>query len=154
MFKKILVPIDGTELAEQSLEAALALAQHHQGAIILVQAINPDSVWVRDPHVPARHRHLPSAMSLAQALEAGADYLQALRVYELPGGLEIQTRIVEGAAADSIVNIARAENASLITMSSHGYSGLTDWILGSVAERVLRESPCPVMVLQSPARLR
>jgi nucleotide-binding universal stress UspA family protein len=154
MFNKILVPLDGSELAEQSLEAALALAQQHAGAIILVHAINPASVWVRDTRVPARRRPLPSAPSLEHARASGADYLQALRVHELPDGLEIQTRIVEGAAAESIVNIARAENVSLITMSSHGYSGLTRWILGSVAERVLSESPCPVMVLRCPAPIR
>jgi nucleotide-binding universal stress UspA family protein len=141
MFDKILVPLDGSELAERALQPALALARHSNGSIIVLRAITPEPMFV--PEIQGSDQY--GTIWLGESLE---------RARELQGGLDIQTKTVEGPAAEAIVDTARAESVGLIVMSSHGYSGLRRWVLGSVAERVLHESPCPVMVLHSADRLR
>jgi len=65
----------------------------------------------------------------------------------------VQLLVPEGGVAESIVEVAASERADLIVMSSHGYSGVTRWVLGSIAERVLHSAPCPALVMRSPEPL-
>jgi len=66
----------------------------------------------------------------------------------------VHPEVREGSVAEIIVDSAAAGKVDLIVMSSHGYSGLTRWVLGSVAEKVLRGAPCPVLVIRSPRPVR
>jgi nucleotide-binding universal stress UspA family protein len=68
------------------------------------------------------------------------------KIYE--PGLEIKTKIVSGDVAGNIVDLAAAEGVDLIAMTTHGHSGFTRWMMGSVTERVLRSAPCPVLVIR------
>jgi nucleotide-binding universal stress UspA family protein len=79
------------------------------------------------------------------------DYLENLvAVWNRPN-VRIQRMIVEGDEAGVIVDVASAEDVDLIVMTTHGRTGLTRWVLGSVTERVLRDAPCPVMTMRSNA---
>ena len=63
-------------------------------------------------------------------------------------GLALRTKVKDGDAAGVIIDTAVAENVDLIVMSTHGRSGLSRWVLGSVTEKVLRQAPCPVLVIR------
>lgn len=149
MFTKILVPLDGSELAERALAPAMALAKHGGGSLVLIQAPIPDLATL--PEVAGGY--IPTGLPTASYDEA-VTYLAARQQAYSEAEVPIQTRVLEGSAADVIVEAAATEKADLIVMSSHGYSGLTRWVLGSVAERVLHAAPCPVLVMRSPKPIR
>ena len=68
--------------------------------------------------------------------------------------LDVQIEVRRGDVAEAVAEAAAEHGADLIVMSSHGYSGFTRWLLGSVAEKALRIAPCPVLVVRSPEPLR
>lgn len=149
MFTKILVPLDGSELAERALTPALTLAQRGAGRLVLIQVPAPDLAAlpeVAGGYIPAS---LPSV-----AHDSAVAYLATRQQAYANANVPLQVRVLEGSAADVIVEAALTEKADLIVMSSHGYSGFTRWVLGSVAERVLHAAPCPVLVMRSPEPIR
>lgn len=154
MFKKILVPLDGSETAERALPLALALAPPSDGQLLLLQAVAPDNMLVADPHLLGNYALIWPDQSLKMAQTRATAYLQALQTSQSKAGLTLLTRVVDGDAADVIVDTARAEDTELIVMSSHGYSGFTLWLMGSVAERVLHQTPCPVLIVRAAATPR
>lgn len=145
MFKRIIVPLDGSDLAEIAIRPALELARISGGEIILI------SVPVYRPVV------VPGAMGYGvpqteSTLEVGREeveqYLAQVRRKHLQADVKMRTMVLSGDAAGAIVDSAEEEEADLIAMTTHGYSGLTRWMLGSVTERVLRAAPCPVLVMR------
>ncbi|MCP4426823.1 MAG: universal stress protein [Chloroflexi bacterium] len=154
MFNKILVPVDGSELAEQALEPALALVAQEavaQGAgqIILLRVLQFDSIMM------AAHAEYgviaPIEPSLEQARSEAENYLQGLAErYERPS-ITLTPLLAEGDVAGTIVDTAVAHDVDLIGMSTHGYSGVTRWLMGSVAEKVVRAASHPVLVVRAAA---
>jgi nucleotide-binding universal stress UspA family protein len=149
MFKRILVPLDGSTLGERALAPALALAEAVAGegevkllCVPLPQPMNIErysggySLWWPEQ---ARDR----------ACCEGESYLEAKREMWSRPRVAIQTEVIEGDAASIILDVARDWRAELIALSPHGYSGLTRWVLGSVAEKVLRAAGCPVLLVRS-----
>jgi nucleotide-binding universal stress UspA family protein len=141
MFKKILVPLDGSQLSQRALEPALALGRQTGAELLLMRVPTADT--------------LSFAVSEARQRELAQDafvYLDTIRSSNEQPQLNIRTQVPGGDVASAIVDVARTEQADLIIMSTHGYSGLTRWVLGSVTEKVLRSAPCPVMAIRA-ARL-
>lgn len=148
MFKRILVPLDGSQLSEQALPLALTLAEAVGGEIILLRslvlvhmmlpemAMEYDWVWPADSEDSSRHEVTGYLTNLQNNLQRP--------------DLAVRFLAVQGDEAGAIVDAAQTENVDLIVMSSHGYSGFTRWMLGSVTEKVLHSAPCPVFVVQSP----
>jgi nucleotide-binding universal stress UspA family protein len=143
MFAKLLVPLDGSQLAERALEPALQMAQFANSQIVLLrvpvfrQVMLPDAageVVVWDENLDDRTQ--------AEA----EDYLEQIRS-RYPH-INIITRVISGDEAGVIIDTAGREAADLVIMSTHGYSGFTRWVMGSVTERVLRHAPCPVLVVR------
>ncbi|UCG23992.1 MAG: universal stress protein [Chloroflexota bacterium] len=145
MFNKVLVPLDGSELAERALDPALAIIRALNAELLLLSV-------TRYQHVlppPAAGYGLTAT---DQIVDLGRDeannYLSSLRHEARCGDCRIQTMVVEGDAAGSIVDTAADEEVDLIVMTTHGYSGFTRWMLGSITERVLRGASCPVLVVR------
>ncbi len=138
MFKKILVPLDGSQLSQRALEPAAALARRTGAELLLVRAP------VTDTFVFAG-----SDARQASRRDDVQIYLDTLRQFTEQAGLTVHTQLIEGDAAGAIVDTALLEHADMISMSTHGYSGLTRWVLGSVTEKVLRTAPCPVWVVRT-----
>ncbi len=138
MFKKFLVPLDGSPLSQRALEPALALGQQ----------IGAELLLVRVPVTDTLSFVVSEAKQRALAQDALA-YLETIRQSNEQSQLNIRTQVLDGDAASAIVDTARAEQADLIIMSTHGYSGLTRWVLGSVTEKVLRNAPCPVLAIRA-----
>lgn len=145
MFKKILVPLDGSELAERALEPAMVLAQQGQGEVYLLSVPILQHMVVMDP-VP--YGFLLPEQSVEQSRHDLLMYLHGLVEKLAYPGVVIHSLIEEGDEATVIVETAAAEGVDLIVMSTHGRTGFTRWMLGSITEKVLREAHCPVLVLR------
>jgi nucleotide-binding universal stress UspA family protein len=141
MLKRILVPLDGSELAERALAVAARLARQNNGSLLLVQAVEMPIAY--DAWIPATF-----AMALPEREREAKAYLT--RQAELPmlSGIPTRTDLPRGAAAQAILNAADEYSADLIVMTSHGRTGVRHWVFGSVAEHVARQSKIPVLVLR------
>ena len=135
MFDRILVPLDGSPRAEAALPPLAWLARPESSEIILIRAcgLRPVGAFEAAPLLPM---HVDEARAY---LELTAARLRA-------DGHRVRTLVREGEAAESILDAAAEEDATLIAMSTHGRSGLARFVFGSVAEKVLRASPTPVMI--------
>jgi nucleotide-binding universal stress UspA family protein len=140
MIKKILVPLDGSKLAEQVLPAAARVAAAAQGSLVLLHAVTP-AEWFS----------LSAQTYVARERRHAAEYLAKLAEKVGEQGLGVQERIVTGEPSRAIVASAAREKADLIALSTHGRSGVREWAFGSVAERVLRTTPLPVLVYRGNA---
>jgi len=150
MFKKILVPLDGSELSEWALEPALALGMRCGGEVLLLRVLVAETMLA-----PALGEldGWPDQTFKRYCKEA-RDYLETIQQVRARPDFMLRARVIEGDAAAVIVETAEAEKVDLIAMSTHGYSGITRWMVGSVTEEVLRSAPCPVLVMRSPGPLR
>ncbi len=145
MFKKILVPLDGSDLAEQALPAAMALARQSHGEILLLRVpVFETAVMLAFGGYGVMYPDQSLEHSRAEARE----YLKSTQKNSIAPDVTCRALIVDGDVASAIVDVAKEENADLIVMSTHGYSGVTRWVMGSVAERVLGNASCPVFVVR------
>lgn len=141
MFQKILVPLDGSPRAEQAIPVAAHLARATGGTLVFIQVTNPYVDYTPYMGVPAP---LPQDANLDDA----RTYLRAVVLRADTQGVPAIADVVSGSAAEAILAAAHEQHADVIVMSSHGRSGLTRWVLGSVAQKVSRHAPVPVLVLR------
>lgn len=149
---QILVPLDGSPLAEEALEAAAALARVWDMELVLLQVVSPVLLSM-DPALP-----LPSAYDVeltAMVRTQAQDYLDDL-VERLHGeGLRATGAAVVGwSAVASILDVARPESVALVVLATHGRGGLRRFALGSVADKLVRAADVPVMVYRPGGRAR
>ncbi|MBI2935944.1 MAG: universal stress protein [Chloroflexi bacterium] len=139
----VIVPLDGSELAESVLPYAEELAKAMDLEIILVRVTSfPVS------YASAEGMYVPS-QDLLDAIEKEAEDYLAAKVQELGqrGLKKVSSRSLRGNASERIVNLARNTPGSLVALSTHGRSGPARWVFGSVADRVVRHSGGPVLVI-------
>lgn len=146
MFKKILVPLDGSALSEQALPHAVRLARALQIPVVLVQAVELSSIMMPAPAGEAVMWPEASAESLQTMANTYLNDLMALPTSE---DVTFTGRVEIGDPATIILDVADEERADLIIMSTHGRSGVNRWLLGSITERVLRHADCPVLAVRS-----
>ncbi len=146
MFKRILVPLDGTKLAEKALSYAEALAQKFEAELILVQVLQLMPEFVGGPHGGmVLHKQLIQDRQVADA------YLNSLmhQVYEVDARPVRTTTLEAHSVANAITKLACDESVDLIVMSTHGRSGLSRLVHGSVAGQILQDAPCPVFLVKT-----
>jgi len=135
MFDKILVPLDGSELAEAIVPHAEAVADRHQAEVILLQVLSAKRV---NPERAAKERH------------ESEDYLMGVEQRLLEKGMNARYTIRHGSdPAAEIVDYAEVNKVDLIAMSTHGRSGMSRWLFGSVASRVLHGTSKPILLIRS-----
>jgi nucleotide-binding universal stress UspA family protein len=142
MMKRILVPLDGSLLAERALAVAAKLARSTDGTLILVQALTLP-VEYGSPFMP---EVIPLTIQ-AEDLQAQA-YLTRQVGRPILSGIPIETAVLGQPPAVSILNATTAFRSDMIVMTSHGRTGMGRWVFGSVAEHVVREATVPVLVLR------
>ena len=154
MFERILVPLDGSELAEQAIPVAREMAAKFGSRLTLLRAISTREEAFREVVSEPTATTAPelttgAAMNLHEA-EAGSarDYLRRIAEGFSGSGIEVETELVEGSPEWAIKTQAQELNASLIIMASHGRGGLGRLVYGSVADTILRESHVPVMLIR------
>jgi nucleotide-binding universal stress UspA family protein len=142
MYKKILVPLDGSKTAEGVLPHAKALA-YSEGAelILLTVASNPIDFVFSDPGVATRE--------IAEQQSRSKKYIAEVEAQLKAAGFRVSTLLREGAVADTILRTAEETQADVIAMSTHGRTGPARWLLGSVADRVVRSSKIPVLLIRA-----
>jgi nucleotide-binding universal stress UspA family protein len=144
MFRRILVPLDGSTRAESSLPVAARIARASKGSIVLLQV-------VPSPIEYGLYLTQPSVLTEkdVEAEKAKAtEYLTSVAQSEQMEGVGTKIEVVSGAIAPTLLSYSQPSRADLIVMSSHGYTGLKRWVLGSVAEKVIRHTPVPVLLLR------
>jgi nucleotide-binding universal stress UspA family protein len=142
MYQRVLVPLDGSQLAESILPLAEKVAGP-QAELVLLRVVEPLSAG----EVMASAGVVTPDALLARELDA-KHYLAGVESRLKSKGLRVQRRLQVGRAADEILATARAAGADLIAMTTHGRSGVTRLLFGSVAEAVLRASPIPVLMMR------
>lgn len=148
MFRRILVPLDGSRFAEQALEPALHLAQQAQGIVDLLRVpVYGDSGIPDVSEYDLQWAETNSYVAHDQA----ADYLRDVKRSRALSGVSLRTAVVEGDRCSAIVDMAAANHSDLIVMASHARTGLARLILGSVANGVLRQTPCPLLIVRDAA---
>ena len=136
----ILVPTDFSADADQALDYAIALAQALQARLTLLHVfhLSPLSVGEMPPAV---------LTATLQEMETNAHQrMQATLTRVHHAGLQADSAIIEGMPFQTIIDTAQARGADLIIMGTHGRTGLIHVLMGSVAEKVVRLAPCPVLV--------
>ena len=136
---KMLVPLDGSKLAEQALAKALDVTEGGKPSLLLLRAAEA-STW------PGAD---PTAEQVRVVREA-EEYLDAVKAALARKGIrKVETSVWYGPPASAIVEAARTAKADLIVMTTHGRSGLGRLIMGSVAEAVLRGTSTPILLLRA-----
>jgi nucleotide-binding universal stress UspA family protein len=140
----ILVPVDFSGHAEQALEYAMGLARKLSARLTLLHVIHTMPLGVVDGGAT-----LPP--SYFQELEAEVQQeMETYRQRVQEAGLEGTILVMHGVPFQSIVDTARDQHVDLIVMGTQGRTGLAHVFLGSVAEKVVRLAPCPVLVTRGP----
>jgi nucleotide-binding universal stress UspA family protein len=159
--RTILVPLDGSALAEQALPYARLLAPPLRAGVCLLRVVSEAEIERVMVYIAARLADDQIVSQIRRRQFAGAlarrrarRYLAAKAAELRVDGLEVQSRVGAGAAAEGIINAARQTDSALIAMASHGWSGLSRWALGSVADKVVQASETPVLILRSGSSLR
>ena len=143
MYKKILVPLDGSELAKEALDHAEKLAKTFNAEILLFQVV-PFMPIYGSPELVT-----PLIIDEKQK-EAAERYLTNLAEEMKKRGHKVTSMVRIGQQiAGEIIDFARESGADLIVMYTHGRSGITRWVLGSVALKVLTRAETPILLLRS-----
>ena len=138
---KILVPLDGSEISEKAVEVAFSLAAPLHAELILMRAV-PDLMLT-----PGAWSTYQVAEILEHEAEAAEKYLQEVAKRWSDKGVQLRMEVRRHDAPDAILELARDLAPTMIVLTTHGRSGLSRMLLGSVAERVVRQAPCPVLTL-------
>ena len=136
--KTILVPLDGSRLAEMALAPAIEMARDKDAKLVLLRAAEAHTT-VADP-----------TEAQVTVVREAEEYLIGVRARVLErGAAEVETSVWYGPPAEAIVEAARYRGADLIVMSSHGRTGFGRLVLGSVAETVLRSTLTPILLIRA-----
>jgi len=139
-----LVPIDFSPYAEQALDSAIALAQKLQARVTLLDVIQPPAV------VNVEGGIWPSSTFLEDLEAQVTRNLEAYLSRVTAAGLTGEIVVVHGVPFQEILDMAKKRQVDLIIMGTHGSTGLSHVLLGSVAEKVVRLAPCPVLIARQP----
>ena len=142
MYEKILVPLDGSALAEFALRHAAEISRGTQAEILLLQAVYLPIPVVPEPVL------LTEKKMLQEAVKAASEYLDRMGALLKKGGHRVRTLVDERPPADAILHVADREDVDLIVMSTHGRSGLSRLMMGSIAECVVRNTRRTVMLVK------
>lgn len=146
MFKQILLPLDGSPTAEAAIPYALELAAQFDSEITLVMVVEPVRIMFQD--LPMESAELIAEMREVTQGQANA-YLAQKKGELRQQGYKIHTEITEGFdVAEALLDKADNGIFDAIVMSTHGRSGVQRWMFGSVAERLLRHSALPVLLVR------
>jgi len=139
MFQRILVPLDGSPRAELILPHVEHLWKREASELLLVRSVSADS--------PANGGY-DSAPSLVHERNDAESYLHGVARRLINAGAKVLTRVLEGSPSGAILDAPRREGATMIAMTTHGRTGLLRWLMGSVADKVVRASDVPVLLLR------
>ncbi len=151
-FRNILVPLDGSELAEKAIAPARKIADAMARSddrrpdgdpvkLILLRVVTPVAMLAADPFLYDE--------MLRMSVDEAQSYLNSVVAAQPVGEAILVTRTVNGSPAEGIVSYAEENDVDLIVMSSHGRTGSRRWVYGSVAEKVMHHAPCATAIIRA-----
>ena len=152
MYEKLLVPLDGSELAECVFPHVRALIEGCQvGYVVFVRVVEPAITSGYGDYVisPGILEEMESART-----SAAKDYLDQVVNGFQHEGTTLHSEVLFGRAAESLREYTEENDIDLIVIATHGRSGVTRWVRGSVADKVLRSSNTPVLMVRAPGTKR
>jgi nucleotide-binding universal stress UspA family protein len=151
MYKKILVPLDGSKLAECALPHVEELAKGCDTEEVILVSVTERVKGYRaleEPSQPMGQRLIPEAFGKKE--KQAQKYLDRIAKAMAAKGINVSTDVLLWKPDEAIVGYAKQYGCDLIVMASHGRSGPSRWAHGSVAEKVLRASGIPVLMIRAP----
>jgi nucleotide-binding universal stress UspA family protein len=146
-FYRIVVPTDFSPCAKAALDLARRLAAAHGAELVIAHAVSDAPLWSEG---------LMSAGDVERVLESmrerAAAELERLAAEARAGGVQARGVVRQGPAWREIVDLATDERADLVVVGTHGRGGVQRALMGSVADRVLRLAPCPVLTVREASR--
>ena len=146
-FQHMLVPLDGSHISESALNFAESIALKLGASISLLHIVHSFNSLGFD--IPGYDLKIMNR----KMNDAGKKYLKSILERLHKKGIESTSKVMAGNAASAIIEYTKEKKVDLIIMSTHGRSGIARWILGGVAEKVLRESALPLWLVRSPEML-
>jgi len=141
MFKKILVPVDGSESSKKAFKYAAEIASKYNAKLT--------ALYVVAKRVYAHIHELGVLAMLSNELKKeGEKVLEEIQEFAKNLGLKIETKLVHGFPAEEILHIAEEENYDLIVIGGKGLSGVRAFFLGSVADKVTHHAKCSVLIVK------
>lgn len=155
MFEKILVPLDGSEHSSKALGIAIQLAKKFKGSITLIHAysvvsrvvVAPEPTTLTPPMAPII-TPLDVSKIAETARKTGNSILADGEEKVKAEGIQVEALLREGNIVQEIVNAAGQGSFDLIVMGARGISKIKELLLGSVSDGVIRNAPCPVLVVK------
>lgn len=148
MYKKIMIPLDGSALAECVLPHVEAIAGGCPvRELVLLRVVEPERVYSVsdspiDPNLAASRE--------SDRKKIAEDYLHTVAEQLDVPGLTCEIKSIVGRVAESLIDYCVANDVDLIIIATHGRSGVTRWVRGSVADKILRSSKIPVLMIRAP----
>jgi nucleotide-binding universal stress UspA family protein len=146
MFSKILVPLDGSELAECVLPYVEDIAKLRNSRVEAAFVVEHYEM----PFYGAVVYDEENLKEIEQSAKKGAKhYMGTVKKRLMASGIDSEIVVLEGKIADTLVDYASNNGFDLIVMATHGRSGLARWVVGSIADKILHHSPIPVLLIRS-----
>ena len=155
MFERVLVPLDGSEHSQRALECAVQIAKKFDGKITLlhVYSITITPMVMHEPSTlnPAGIP-VPTSAEVSKIVEglheAGTKILSEGEQQAKSAGVDVETVLKEGSASQEIVKTAKDGAFDLIVMGARGIHRIKELLMGNVSESVIRNAPCPVLIVK------
>lgn len=151
---RVMVPLDGSDLATEAIEPASALAQTFGAELLLVRIVVPPTYAYIGAHPYAYEGSNPyEAFDLDGELAEAGRYLEQIAAPLRSGGLSVRTHVASGNPVAQLAAIAREKDADVIAMATHGTGGLTRLVIGSVATGTIQRASVPLLLVR-PSTIR
>ena len=145
-FTRILLPLDGSKLGEAALPYIESLAIDTKAEVVLLQVVTPLSA-----HLLVAEGYLSQTADkyIAMVSRTAKNYLDAVKERLMKLEIPVRCEVEAGSPAEKIISYAKENNINLIAMSTHGHSGISRWLIGSVADKVLHATDIPVLLVRA-----
>jgi len=157
MFKKIMVPLDGSELAECILpHVEVFIASSQVNTIVLVRVVDSGPTGFRSvaPGIEDLGTIIANLKRYDEERKSSAEsYLTEVAGRLKAEGVKLQTAVLRGKVADSLIDYSETNDIDLIIIATHGRSGVSRWVRGSIADRILQTSKVPVLMVRAPGTM-
>ncbi len=154
-FNRVIVPVDGSPLAEEILPHVARITKALDLAVDLVRVIPTSNEYLMLGATPNLYSSASFEAMFRQANQEAAQYLERVKETLLQQGVgPVQVHLLRGDVASSIIDVASETPDRLVAMTTHGRSGVGRWVLGSVTDRVVRNSGDPVLVVRAAGQTR
>jgi len=145
--KRVMLATDGSKHSLHAAQKAAQMAKSNDSEVIIVHVLNP-YMYLTSPLGPMDVDGTLAIENEKEVKKRGKAAMEASKKIFDDLSVNVETRFLRGNVARAIVDEAIKEKVDLIVVGATGYGGVTEWLLGSTAHKIARNSPCPVMIVR------